>query len=165
MDSGTRFLTFTSILMLALILQVVLAVADQRDTPEKAAVEFAEAYHWLDPSMADRLCSTLARGKTAAAVVEGYLQRTRDEARALGYEFDYMKQGIYHVQTRVTATGENTVEIRLSGDRRRTINPVYGLVARWFAVGEVHPVDETLTLVREGDSWKVCGKPFHLIGS
>ena len=54
MDSGTKFLTFTSILMLALILQVVLAVADQRDTPEKAAVEFAEAYYWLDPSMADR---------------------------------------------------------------------------------------------------------------
>ena len=31
MDSGTRFLTITSILMLALILQVVQAVADQRD--------------------------------------------------------------------------------------------------------------------------------------
>ena len=112
MDSGTRFLTFTSILMLALILQVVLAVADQRDTPEKAAVEFAEAYHWLDPSMADRLCSELARGK--APIVEGYLQRTRDEARALGYEFDYIKQGIYHVQTRVTGTGENTAEVRLT---------------------------------------------------
>jgi hypothetical protein len=163
MDSGTRFLTFTSILMLALILQVVLAVADQRDTPEKAAVEFAEAYYRLDPSMADRLCTALPAGKAAA--VEGYLQRIRDEARSLGYEFDYMKQGIFHVQTRVTATGENTAEVQLKGDRRRTINPVYGLVARWFAVGDVHPVDETLTLMREGDSWKVCGKPFRLIGS
>ncbi len=163
MDSGTRFLTFTSILMLALILQVVLAVADQRDTPEKAAVEFAEAYYRLDPSMADRLCTNLAPGK--AAVVEGYLQRIQDEARALGYELDYMKQGIFHIQTGVTATGENTAEVQLKGDRRRTINPVYGLVARWFAVGEVHPVQETLTLVREGGSWKVCGKPFRLLGS
>jgi hypothetical protein len=163
MDSGTRFLTFTSILMLALILQVVLAVADQRDTPEKAAVEFAEAYHWLDPSMADRLCAGLAGGKAAA--VEGYLQRTRDEARSLGYELDYMKQGLYHVETRTALKDENTAEVLLKGDRRRTINPVYGLVARWFAVGEVHPVQETLTLVREGDSWKVCGKPFRLLGS
>jgi len=163
MDSGTKFLTFTSILMLGLILQVVLAVADQRDTPEKAAVEFAEAYYWLDPSMADRLCANLASGK--AAVVEGYLRRTRDEARSLGYEFDYMKQGVYHVETRVTLKDASTAEVRLTGDRRRTINPVYGQVARWFGIGEVHPVQETLTLVREGDSWKVCGKPFRLIGS
>jgi hypothetical protein len=163
MDSGTKFLTFTSILMLALILQVVLAVADQRDTPEKAAVEFAEAYYWLDPSMADRLCANLASGK--AAVVEGYLRRTRDEARSLGYEFDYMKQGIYHVETRVSLKDASTAEVRLTGDRRRTINPVYGQVARWFGIGDVHPVQETLTLVREGDSWKVCGKPFRLMGS
>lgn len=163
MDSGTKFLTFTSILMLGLILQVVLAVADQRDTPEKAAVEFAEAYYWLDPSMADRLCASLSSGK--AAVVEGYLRRTRDEARSLGYEFDYMKQGIYHVETRVTLKDASTAEVRLTGDRRRTINPVYGQVARWFGIGEVHPVQETLTLVREGDNWKVCGKPFRLMGS
>jgi hypothetical protein len=163
MDSGTKFLTFTSILMLALILQVVLAVADQRDTPEKAAAEFAEAYYWLDPSMADRLCANLASGK--ASVVEGYLRRTRDEARSLGYEFDYMKQGIYHVETRVTLKDAGTAEVRLTGDRRRTINPVYGQVARWFGIGEVHPVQETLTLVREGDRWKVCGKPFRLMGS
>jgi len=163
MDSGTKFLTFTSILMLGLILQVVLAVADQRDTPEKAAVEFAEAYYWLDPSMADRLCASLSSGK--AAVVEGYLRRTRDEARSLGYEFDYMKQGIYHVETRVTLKDGSTAEVRLTGDRRRTINPVYGQVARWFGIGEVHPVQETLTLVREGDNWKVCGKPFRLMGS
>ena len=76
MDSGTRFLTFTSILMLALILQVVLAVADQRDTPEKAAVEFAEAYYRLDPSMADRLCAGLAPGK--AAVEAFFTAKGRD---------------------------------------------------------------------------------------
>ena len=61
MDSGKKFLTFTSIIMLALILQVILAVADQRDNPEKAAVEFAEAYFWLDPAMADRLCQQLSK--------------------------------------------------------------------------------------------------------
>jgi hypothetical protein len=38
-------------------------------------------------------------------------------------------------------------------------------VARWFSVGETHPVEETLSLVKEGESWKVCGKPFRLIES
>jgi hypothetical protein len=163
MDSGTKFLTFTSILMLALMLQVVLAVADQRDTPEKAAVEFAQSYFWLDPSMSARLCADANRGQ--AAVVDDYLRRVHQEARSLGYEFDYMKQGIYHVETRAVLKDENTAEVRLTGERRRTINPVYGQVARWFGVGETHPVQETLTLVREGGAWKVCGKPFRLIES
>jgi hypothetical protein len=162
MDSGGKFLTFTSILMLALILQVVLAVADQRDTPEKAAVEFAESYFWLDPSMSDRLCTTAG---DPASAVDAYLRRVHREARSLGYEFDYMKQGVYHVETRAVLKDENTAEVRLTGERRRTINPVYGLVARWFGVGDTHPVSETLTLVREGGKWKVCGKPFRLMES
>ncbi len=162
MDSGGKFLTFTSILMLALILQVVLAVADQRDTPEKAAVEFAESYFWLDPSMSDRLCTTAG---DPAAAVDAYLRRVQQEARALGYEFDYMKQGVYHVETRAVLKDENTAEVRFTGERRRTINPVYGMVARWFGVGDTHPVQETFTLVRESGKWKVCGKPFRLMES
>jgi hypothetical protein len=164
MDSGTKFLTFTSIIMLALILQVVLAVADQRDNPEKAAVEFAEAYFWLEASMADRLCKQLSQ-KSEDSVVANYLQRVDQEARSLGYQFEYMKQGIYHIQTQTTLKDADTAEVKLKGERRRTINPVFGLVARWFSVGETHPVEETLMLVREGGSWKVCGKPFRLIES
>lgn len=164
MDSGSKFLTFTTIIMLALILQVVLAVADQRDNPEKAAVEFAEAYFWLDASMADRLCKQLSQ-PSENGVVANYLQRVDQEARALGYRFDYMKQGIYHIQIQTTLKDADTAEVRIKGERRRTINPVFGLVARWFSLGETHPVEETLTLVREGGSWKVCGKPFRLIES
>jgi len=48
MDSGGKFLTFTSIIILAVILQGVLVIAEQRETPDKAAVEFARAYFWLD---------------------------------------------------------------------------------------------------------------------
>jgi hypothetical protein len=163
MDSGSKFLTFTSIIMLALILQVVLAVADQRDNPEKAAVEFAEAYFWLDPSMADRLCKDLIQGETSP--VQDYLRRIDQEARSLGYEFNYMKQGLYHIQTQTTLKDANSAVVTLKGERRRTINPVFGLVARWFFMGEVHPVEATLELVKEGDRWKVCGKPWRLVAS
>jgi len=164
MDSGSKFLTFTSIIMLALILQVVLAVADQRDHPEKAAIEFAEAYFWLDPSMTDRLCKDLIRDAENNAV-QNYLQRIDQEARSLGYEFNYMKQGLYHIDVKTTLKDDNSAVVTLKGERRRTINPVFGLVARWFFVGETHPVQETLNLVNEGGSWKVCGKPFRLIES
>jgi hypothetical protein len=164
MDSGSKFLTFTSIIMLGLILQVVLAVADQRDNPEKAAVEFAEAYFWLDPSMADRLCKDLVQN-TEKNSVNDYLQRTDQTARALGYEFNYMKQGLYHINVQASMKGANTAVVTLKGERRRTINPVFGLVARWFFMGETHPVEETLDLVKENGSWKVCGKPFQLLES
>jgi hypothetical protein len=164
MDSGSKFLTFTAIIMLALILQVVLAVADQRDHPEKAAIEFAEAYFWLDPSMTDRLCKDLIQDAENNAV-QNYLQRIDQEARSLGYEFNYMKQGLYHIDVKTTLKGASSAVVALKGERRRTINPVFGLVARWFFVGETHPVQETLNLVKEGGSWKVCGKPFRLIES
>jgi hypothetical protein len=164
MDSGSKFLTFTSIIMLALILQVVLAVADQRDNPEKAAVEFAEAYFWLDPAMADRLCRDLT-GDSESNAVQNYLQRVDQEARSLGYEFNFMKQGLFHIDARTTLKDADTAVVTLKGERRRTINPVFGLVARWFFMGETHPVQETLELVKEGGSWKVCGKPFRLVES
>jgi hypothetical protein len=164
MDSGSKFLTFTSIIMLGLILQVVLAVADQRDNPEKAATEFAEAYFWLDPAMAERLCKDLA-GDSENSTVKNYLQRIDDKARSLGYEFNYMKQGLYHIDVQASMKDADTAVVTLKGERRRTINPVFGLVARWFFMGETHPVEETLNLVKEGGSWKVCGKPFQLLES
>lgn len=162
MDSGTRFLTFTSILMLALILQVVLAVADQRDTPEKAAVEFAEAYFWLEPAMSERLCREIASAAKADPVAL-FLERKENEARASGFPPRYMKQGIYHVDARTLENDGETARVLLRGERRRTINPVYGLIARWFAVGETHPVEETLVLKKEAGAWKVCGRPFQLL--
>jgi hypothetical protein len=164
MDSGSKFLTFTSVIMVGLILQVVLALADQRDDPEKAALEFAQAYFWLDPAMADRLCKDLA-GDSEKNAAQAYLQRIDQEARSLGYEFNYMKQGLYHIDAKTTLKGPDSAVVTLKGDRRRTINPVFGLVARWFGMGETYPVEETLDLVREGGRWKVCGEPFRLVES
>jgi hypothetical protein len=162
MDSGSRFLTFTSIIMLALVLQVVLAVADPRDTPEKAAREFAQAYFWLDESMAERLCRKLGSGDNAE-LVQDYLQRVEREARAMGFGFDYMKQDLYHLDFKTAFKDAGSAEVMISGLRRRAINPVFGSLARLFALGETHPVEARLQLVKEGQQWKVCGKPFALV--
>ncbi len=164
MDSGSKFLTFTAIIMLGLILQVVLAVVDQRDSPEKAALEFAESYFWLDPAMSGRLCKDLA-GEAENNAAQNYLQRIDQEARSLGYEANYMKQGLYHIDLKATLKDANSAMVAIKGERRRTINPVFGLVARWFFMGETHPVETTLDLVKEDGAWKVCGKPFRLVES
>jgi len=76
-----------------------------------------------------------------------------------------MKQGLFHVDAKTTMEGADSAVVSLKGERRRTINPVFGLVARWFGLGERHPVEETLNLVKEGGRWKVCGKPFQLVES
>jgi hypothetical protein len=76
-----------------------------------------------------------------------------------------MKQGLYHIETKTSLKDTNTAEVQLKGERRRTINPVFGLVARWFFIGETHPVEATLDLIKEDNKWKVCGTPFRLIES
>lgn len=163
MDSGSKFLTFTSILMLALVLQVLLAVAEQRDNPEAAAVEFAKAYFQLEPSMAGRLCRELVKDPDADVVAD-YLERVGDEARGLGFEPGYMVQGLDGIQAKTSLQGADRAQVTLTAVRRRTINPVFGAVARWFFVGETHPVEATLDLVKEDGRWKVCGRPLALIG-
>jgi hypothetical protein len=162
MDSGSKFLTFTSIIMLALILQVLLAVADQRDTPEKAAREFAQAYFWLDGSMTNRLCRQLNAGPDAPVVTD-FLQRIDRQARASGFGFDYMKQDLYHLDFKTEMKDAASAEVKLTGIRKRAINPVFGTIARVFFLGENHPVEARLQLIKEGDQWKVCGRPFDLI--
>ena len=164
MDSGGKFLTFTSIIILALILQGLLIIAEQRDTPDKAAVEFARAYFGLDPSMADRLCKEL--GSTEADDgVQGYLQRVNQEARSLGYGFDYMKQELYHVEAHTSFQGADKAQVRLTATRKRVINRVFGVVAEVFALTQAHRVETTIDLVREDGRWKVCGHPFALAES
>ena len=57
---------------------------------------------------------------------------------------------------------ENTAQIQITGERRRSPNPVFGAVAKIFCLGDTHQVEETLTVVKEDDGWKVCGQPFSL---
>ena len=49
-----------AVFLLAFFLQIIFVFADTRDTPGKAAVEFARMYYQLDPAMSTRLCDELA---------------------------------------------------------------------------------------------------------
>lgn len=161
MDSGTKFLTFTSVLILALILQGLLIIGETRETPEKAAIEFSRAYFWLDPSMAERLCSEFVR-KSASDPIQAYLTHIGDTARSMGYGPDYMKQDLYQIEARTLRQGDMEAEVLLTATRKRAINPVFGAIGEAFGLTTPHRVEATLHLLLEEGRWKVCGRPFAL---
>jgi hypothetical protein len=75
-----------------------------------------------------------------------------------------MKMALIHIKTESQMVADNVVEVRISCNRRRAANLVFALVAKIFSLGETHKVEETLTMVKEDNRWKVCGEPFALIG-
>jgi len=162
MKSGNKVVVLISIVIIALILQVVLIIADHKDSPGKAAAEFSRAYFKLNPSMANWLCSDLT-AEEDGSVVGDYLYRMADEARANGFEPGWMKMALAHIELETKMIDASTAEVHITCSRRRSMNPVFGLVSKVFSLGETHKVDETLTVVKEDGRWKVCGEPYSLI--
>ena len=153
---------FGSVIVIAVVLQVALISVGRVDSPAEAAVEFTKAYFMLDgPSMAELLCSELSEDQEAD-IVGGYLHYSAEKARSMGFSPGYMKNQLSHVKTEIKMMDENNARVRISGERLRSINPVYALIGKLFFLIETHKVDETLTLVKEDGKWRVCGRPFSL---
>jgi hypothetical protein len=162
MDSGNKFMVVASVVIVALVLQVVLIIADRHDSPGKAAVEFSKAYFKQNECMAYRLCSDVIADEEID-VVGDYINRVADEARADGYKPRWMRMALSHTEVEVEMLDENTADVHLTGHSMRSVNPVFGLVSKLFLLGESYDVDETLTVIKEADGWKVCGQPYSLV--
>ena len=164
MNGGNKYIVVAAIVVVALVLQVVLIFADryQPDSPGKAAVEFSKAYFKLNECMAYRLCSDMAADEETD-VVGDYINRVADEARAHGFKPSWMRMALGHIEVETKMIDENTAEVHLTSSRMRSINPVFGAVSKIFFLGESYEVEETLTVVKEEDGWKVCGQPYSLI--
>ncbi len=164
MGSGSKVVVFGTVIIVAFILQIVLIGADRHETPGTVAVDFSKAYFKLDADMADLLCSEMTEDDDVD-VVDDYLNRVEVEARAEGFDPSWKKMALAHIELETEMVDENTAEIQITCERRRSINPVFGAVAKIFFLGDSHKVEETLTVVKEDDGWKVCGQPFSLIES
>ena len=164
MGSGSKIVVLATVFFVALILQIVLIGADRHETPGTAAVAFSKAYFNLDAGMADLLCSQMAE-EEGADVVDDYLQRVAAGARAEGFQPSWRKMVLSHIEIQTEMVDENTAEVQIACERRRSINPVYAAVAKIFFLGDTYKVEETLTVVKEDDGWKVCGQPFSLTES
>ena len=163
MSSGSKIVVLATVIIVAFILQIVLIVADRHETPGTVAVAFSKAYFNLDVDMADLICSEMTAED--ADVVDDYLKRVAAEARTEGFDPSWKKMVLAHIELETEMVDENMAEVQISCERRRSINPVFASVAKIFFLGDTYKVEETLTVVKEDDGWKVCGQPFSLTES
>ena len=162
MDRGTKFLAFATVIIVAFILQVALIIADRHESPAKSAIEFTKAYFQLDESIGQYLCNELTE-EAEEDVVDAYLFRVAEKAKAMGYKTYYMKTALSHIESETEMEDENTAVVRIKAERRRYLNPIFGAIGKIFFLTETNPVDVTLTLVQEDGQWKVCGAPLSRI--
>ena len=162
MDRGKNIIAFAAVIVIAFILQVVLVIADKQETPAKAAIAFSRAYFKLDKAMGDFLCNQISE-EAEEDVVDEYLNRTSEEAKAMGFDLNYMKKALSHVETATEMEDENTAKVKITADRKRYLNPLFGIIAQLFFLTESDGVEETLTLVKEDGQWRICGAPFELV--
>ena len=162
MGSGSKIVVLGTVVIVAVILQIVLIGADRHETPGTVAIDFSKAYFNLDADMADLLCAEMTED---ADVVDDYLNRVAAEARAEGFDPSWKKMVLAHIELETEIVDENTVEIQITCERRRSINPVFAAVAKIFLLGDTYKVEGNLTVVKEDGDWKVCGQPFSLTES
>lgn len=162
MLTGKNLMIVGFVVVVFVILQGLLISVGKVDSPKEAAVDFTKAYFMLDgASMSELLCSEITENEEVD-MVDAYLHSVAEQARSMGFSKSYMRNQLSHVSTEIQMSDANKAKVRITGDRFRSINPVYALVGRLFFLIESHEVDETLTMVKEDGSWKVCGRPFSL---
>ena len=153
---------FGSVVVIAIILQVILILAGKVDNPAEVAVDFTKAYYMLDgPAMSKLLCAAM-KDDEETDIVEKYLNYVADQARSMGFSQSYMRNQLSHIHTEIQMVDKNKAQVRITGKRLRSINPVFAFIGNLFFLIESHNVDVTLTMVKEGDKWKVCSKPLLL---
>ena len=149
------------VLIVGFLVQVLFSLADLKDSPNKAVVEFSKAYFQLDPSMADRICKKQLT-RDDIDVVDQYLYLALKEADKRGFHISFLKNKLYHIETEILSKNDATAKVRITGKRRVAINHVYPIVAKLFNIGATHEVEETFDVVKENSRWKVCGNLFSL---
>lgn len=142
------------VILLGIALQVVFVFAETKETPNKVAVEFAEAYFRFDPAMKSMLCSRLVEDQDHVAI---YIQESSRRARDLGYNLSYLKTGLKDIMTNTLARDENSATIELKAKSK------YAL--RTFFTGDRFEVYHKFDMIKEDGKWKVCGNPFLIAGT
>ena len=153
-NKGSIIIWTILIIVIAFFLQVMFVYAQNSDTPNKAATEFAKAYFGLDSSMADRLCqeNLIVDGVN---VVDKYIYCVTTKAKTDGFRPFFVKNYLYHVQTNTVSKDKNKAKIKLTCEIKHPLRA-------FFTQESSQKVDETFDLIMEDGKWKVCGDVFSL---
>jgi len=145
-----KIIPLTLVILLGILVQVLFVFAAMQETPNKAAVAFAEAYYGFDKAgLAERLCEG-SLVVDEVNVVNQYIYDAAQKAAARGYHLGmYVKNNLYHVETEILEESFDKARVRLTAERKSGLRS-------FFSKGDIHPVDVTFDLVREDGKWKVC---------
>jgi hypothetical protein len=157
-----KIVNIIMVIMFGIFLQIIFMFGEAKETPNKTAVKFTEAYFKLDKSMSAYLCKTLAPSEEEN-VIEKFIQKNGTEAAERGLTPDFMKSRLFNIETQTISKTDKEITLKISADRIVAINPLYALVSKLFHLGKIHKVEDTITLIKEDGKWKVCGKPFSLL--
>ena len=149
------------VLIIGFVVQLIFSMVDVRDTPNKAVVEFSKAYFELDKSMTKRICKKQLASEDVD-VVDEYLYFAAKTAIERGFDINFLKNKLYHIETETISKNDKEAKIRITGKIRVAINSVYPVVAKLFNIGSTHEVDEIIRVIKEDGQWKVCGTLFSL---
>jgi len=95
-------------------------------------------------------------------VVDQYLYHVAQTAKERGFNIDFLKHKLYHIETETISETKNDAQIRITGKIRVAINSVYPVIAQLFNIGATHKVDQVIHVIKENGQWKVCGRLFTL---
>ena len=154
-------LALVGVLALGILLQLIFAGMDTRDTPHDAAIAFSKAYFGLCPELAQTMANN-GVNEDDIDVADAYLHSKYLEASARGYQIKRLRKSFTHIRTKTIARDAKSATVHISGATRISPNPVFGFVAKIFFLTSPMDVEETINLVKEKGKWKVTGLPFDM---
>jgi hypothetical protein len=162
MANRNKYAVWILVVILAICFQVVFVFTESKPSATSTAIAFTRAYYMLDANMGKYLASNLMGNDEDTTPVATYIQAMTDDAKARGFETAMERQTIEQVKTETLVQHADSATIHLQGIRRAYIHPVFAYVARLFHLGQTHPFEETLQLVKKNGKWKVCGVPYGM---
>jgi len=161
MPDVSKYVPLLVVICIGIVVQLLLIPLGCINKPYKTAVSFTEAYLKIDPSMARYLCED---SKTVDDIdtVAQYIYDMTKQAQDRGFNKIYLKSTLYNVETHTTYLGDSEATVSISAQKRTAINPIFALVAKLFHIGKTHPFHETIEIIKEDGTWKVCGSPLSL---
>ncbi|MBI9092390.1 MAG: hypothetical protein JEZ12_24505 [Desulfobacterium sp.] len=132
-------------------------------SPEDTVVDFSKAYFMLDPDMENYLPEEGKVNDEGKAIMAVYFETIEDQARNQGYEFSYFKMRLSKIKTEVLSSDDEMAKIRITGIKKRSINPLYRIVGDIFSIQDAHQLDQIITVVNENGAWKIAPDTFELL--
>ncbi len=153
--SKNRYVMIGLVIFIGILVQLPLYFLDQRDTPTKVAVRFTQTYLKLDDSMSQWLCENYNNKEADGNLTSLYLEYAAREAHERGLNVRMMRSKLYNLKTEIVSLKTDKAQIRITGDKKAYVNPVYAIVAHIFDLGQTDQFNEVINLVKESNHWKV----------